>query len=545
VKERIARRGIAPQDRNVEIATSGLDAPPRNDSLFRDQKKLDAAVEVAIWWRSVRARTVPTFLPLLFDEHRHLVLKGGGGSGKSIFAGQKIIERCVSEPGHRFLVVRKVAKSLRQSCFRQLAEQAREYYPDEVDKIPQGQSGDMYITFKNGSEILFSGLDDVEKLKSIRRITGVWIEEATEVLENDFDQLDIRLRDKSNYYQQIIVTFNPISITHWLKKRFFDRKDEDVRVHESTYLDNPYLPEANRKVLEKFKDTNPYFYTVYCLGMWGVIGRTFFNAKQLQSQLQKKIKPAKIGNFRFDYDGLQITNIRFEEDKDGIVKIYRLPQPGRPYVIGGDTAGEGSDSFVGQCIDNITGVQCATLKNSYEHGMDEGTYAHQMYCLGMWYNEALMAIETNFSTHPQKELERLGYRKFFVREREDTYTGAIAQSYGFRTDKLTRPVILGNLQGIVREHVELIQDEETLNEMLTFTLNEERQLRPEAEAGSHDDCVMAIAIAFIARSQQRMTVESGTDYGTEGWTKDMWEDYNRASPAEKKMLLEHWGSVKV
>ena len=147
-----------------------------------NQKKLDAAVNVAIWWKEVKERTVPTFLPLLFDEHRHLVMKGGGGSGKSIFAGQKVIERSVSEPGHRFLVVRKVAKSLRQSCFRQLAEQAMELYPEEVEKIPKGESGDMYIKFKNGSEILFSGLDDVEKLKSIRRITGVWVEEATDIL---------------------------------------------------------------------------------------------------------------------------------------------------------------------------------------------------------------------------------------------------------------------------------------------------------------------------------------------------------------------------
>lgn len=510
--------------------------------LQMDRKKLDAAVEVAIWWKTVKARTVPAFLPLLFDDHRHLVMKGGGGSGKSVFAGQKVIERCVSEPGHRFLVVRKVGKSLRQSCFRQLAEQAMEYYPGEVQKIPKGQSGDMYITFKNGSEILFSGLDDVEKLKSIRGITGIWVEEATEVLENDFDQLDIRLRDKSRYYQQIIVTFNPISITHWLKKRFFDRKDADVRVHESTYKDNPHLPEANRKVLEKFKETNPYFYTVYALGMWGVIGRTFFNAKQLQAQLQKKIKPAKVGNFRFDYDGMQITNIRFEEDRDGSIKIYKLPESGRPYVTGGDLAGEGSDRFVGQVLDNITGMQCAVLRNSYEQGMDEGTYAHQMYCLGMWYNEALIAIETNFSTHPQKELERLGYKNFYVREREDTYSAKLTKSFGFRTDKLTRPVILGNLQGIVREHVELIQDEDTLNEMLTFTLNEERQLRPEAEAGSHDDCVMAIAIAFIARAQQRMTVNVAADTRTAKWSADMWEDYRRASAAEKQMLRQRWGN---
>ena len=504
-------------------------------------QKLDKAVEVALWWKTVKERTVPCFLPLLFDQNRYLVLKGGGGSGKSIFAGQKIIERCVSEPGHRFLVVRKVGKSLRQSCFAQLKEQVMDMYPDEVAKIPQGESGDMYILFKNGSQILFSGLDNVEKLKSIRRITSIWIEEATEVLKNDFDQLDIRLRDQTEHYQQIIVTFNPVSVTHWLKQHFFDRDMEDLRKHESTYKDNPYLPEKNRKVLENFKETNPYYYTVYALGMWGVIGRTFFSAQKIQRQLERRIQPMSVGTFEYQYDGLRITNIRWVEDEEGPVMIYRHPEQGRPYVAGGDTAGEGSDAFVTQILDNITGLQVAKLKSSYERGMDEGAYAHLTYCLGMYYNEALLAIETNFSTYPQKELERIGYRRFWVREKVDDFTGQIVNSYGFQTNKLTRAAILGNLQSIVRESVEVIQDRETLEEMLTFTMNEEKQLRPEAEANCHDDCVMSLAIAFNARGQQRMTVEVKGTARKEKWTKDMWEDYRAASAAEKQMLLQLWG----
>ena len=72
-------------------------------------------------------------------------------------------------------MVRKVAKTLRESCFDQLRAQAYEFCPQEVAKIPQGKSSDMYLLFRNGSEILFAGLDDVEKLKSIHDITGIWI----------------------------------------------------------------------------------------------------------------------------------------------------------------------------------------------------------------------------------------------------------------------------------------------------------------------------------------------------------------------------------
>ena len=71
----------------------------------------------AQWYNELRDTSNDTFMPLFADEHRYLVLKGGGGSGKSIFAGRKELERCVSEPKHRILVCRKVARTLRESCF--------------------------------------------------------------------------------------------------------------------------------------------------------------------------------------------------------------------------------------------------------------------------------------------------------------------------------------------------------------------------------------------------------------------------------------------
>ena len=175
----------------------------------RNESRLDQAVEAAQWLKELRETNNDTFLPLFWDKHRYLVLKGGGGSGKSIFAGRKILERAATEPGHRFLVVRKVAKTLRTSCFNQLKSQAYEYYEDQVEKIPKGESSDMYITFRNGSQILFAGLDDVEKLKSIFDITGIWIEEASEVLESDFNQLDIRLRTQCPYYLQLSSVLTP------------------------------------------------------------------------------------------------------------------------------------------------------------------------------------------------------------------------------------------------------------------------------------------------------------------------------------------------
>ncbi len=248
--------------------------------------------QVDRWYRTLQAASNPAFLPLFFDEHRYLVLCGGGGSGKSIFAGRKVLERVTTEKGHRWLVCRKVAKTLRDSCFAQLRGQIAEHYPSAGAKV---NISDMRISFPNGSEILFAGLDDVEKLKSIYDITGIWVEEASEITEGDFNQLDIRLRTDFPHYLQMILSFNPISITHWLKKRFFDRKDERATTHRSTYKDNRFLTAEAVRTLEAFKDTDPYYYTVYCLGEWGVTGKTVFDGQAVSERLGRTPEPVKGG----------------------------------------------------------------------------------------------------------------------------------------------------------------------------------------------------------------------------------------------------------
>ena len=460
------------------------------------------------------------------DHSRYLVLMGGGGSGKSVFAGRKLLERVTTEPGHRWLVCRKVAKTLRDSCFAQLRGQIAEHYPDAGATI---KTGDLEISFPNGSVILFAGLDDVEKLKSIYNITGIWIEEASELLEEDFNQLDIRLRGETKYYKQIILSFNPISITHWLKRRFFDMQDPRATTHRSTYRDNRFLDAEAVRTLEAFRDTDPYYYQVYCLGEWGVTGKTVFDGQAVAERLSRIPEPVKRGYWEDE---------RWIDAKDGPVQIFREPEEGRPYVIGGDTSGEGSDWFVAQVLDNVTGEQVAVLRHQYE----EDTYAKQVFRLGEYYNDALVGIEANYSTYPIKRLEQLGYRNQYVREQEDTYTGAIRKAYGFQTNVRTRPVIIAQLVEAMRDGINQVNDRTTLEEMLTFVRNE--KLRAEAEEGAHDDCVMALAIAWYIRPQQRMTVQRAEPEGKARWTEDMWDDYYSADEETRRYLISKWGEPK-
>ena len=129
--------------------------------------------------------------------------------------------------------------------------------------------------------------------------------------------------------------------------------------------------------------------------------RFFKDKNKIINRLQEVREPIKQGYFDYKYDGKTITNYTFIESKSkNYIKIYEDVKDGYPYVLGGDTAGIGKDSFAGDIINNNSGNQCATL----ELELDETEYTMQMYCLGMYYNEALMCIETNYSTYPVKKL---------------------------------------------------------------------------------------------------------------------------------------------
>jgi phage terminase large subunit len=177
--------------------------------------------------------------------------------------------------------------------------------------------------------------------------------------------------------------------------------------------------------------------------------------------------------------------------------LYQVPNVPEmtQYAIGGDTSGEGSDFFVGMVLDARTGNQVAVLK----HQFDSDQYAKQMYCLGVYYKNALIGIEANFDSFPIMELQRLGYPNQYAREAQDTYTGKTEKRFGFKTTSLTRPTAISRLIEIVREHCETINDRETLEELLTIVRNEKGRI--EAPEGGHDDMMMALAIAHQIRDQ--------------------------------------------
>lgn len=220
-----------------------------------------------------------SFYDLLDCDSRYLVLCGGAGSGKTEFAARKLFIRGMNEGKHRFLVLRKVRSRVRESVvavFEAMLREAEvEYNYNHTDRV---------LTWTNPAgdtvEVLFDGLDDPEKIKSIKGITSMWLEETTEFTKQDFLQLDLRLREPGPGYHQIIMTFNPDEVAGpWIKERFFDRVDPNATIHRSTIMDNPVdeVREKYTRQLADLKGQDETMYSIYALGEWAAAKGKIYN----------------------------------------------------------------------------------------------------------------------------------------------------------------------------------------------------------------------------------------------------------------------------
>ena len=209
----------------------------------------------------------PTLYPLLLDyTHRFEFYKGSAGSGKSYFITQKLIIRACKEP-IKILVCRRYGTTIRNTCFALFKEILTKWklYPGIV-KI---RETDFNIKFPNGSEIIFTGLDEENKLLSLNNISTIFVEEVYEVSRDILEQLSLRMRGQAEG-QQIIAAFNPISKNHWLYNFCVEEPPQSFIFSETTYKDNPFLNAEYIAELEEMLIRNPNKARVYVLGQWGV-----------------------------------------------------------------------------------------------------------------------------------------------------------------------------------------------------------------------------------------------------------------------------------
>ena len=226
------------------------------------------------------------FADILLIESRYLVLYGGRGSGKSEAVARKIFFRCWYEGGHRVLITRKIRRSLKDSALKVML-----LLLSGSDVKYTYNKTDLFIRFRgqNGewNELLFYGLDDPEKLKSLKGITMVWIEEATDLSKADFIEVDLILREPSKFYKQLMMSFNPDETKAlWLKEMFFGEKPDfytgagkkrDSFLHHSSIMHNPVdtVVEEYVDILDDLDDEA--LTKIYKHGIWAAPkGRIFF-----------------------------------------------------------------------------------------------------------------------------------------------------------------------------------------------------------------------------------------------------------------------------
>ena len=270
------------------------------------------------------------YTPFLLDERYLQIYFGGSSSGKSCFIAQRIVLDTLA--GRNTLVVRKVAKTLKGSAWNEITKAIRKYKLTGYFEIGKSE---MIITAKNnGCQILFAGLDDVEKVKSITPangiLTDIWVEEATEINYEDFKQLEKRLRGQSKHKKRVTLSFNPIYKTHWIYLEFFKDWDEsktilsgdDLLILKTTHIDNEFLTAEDHARLAN--ETDEYYYNVYTLGNWGVLGDVIFRNWRVED-LSEQIK-----NFDNIRNGLDFG---FSADPFAFIRVHIDRMRKKIYVL--------------------------------------------------------------------------------------------------------------------------------------------------------------------------------------------------------------------
>lgn len=222
----------------------------------------------------------------------------------------------------KLLVVRQTYASMKDSVFAELI--------GAINNMKMGayvnvKTTPLELNFSNGSQVLFKGADDETKLLSISGVDKVWIEEASDITQDMFNQLELRLRG-GGLKKQFYLTFNPISETHWLKREFFDNPKEDCFVLHTTYLDNRFLDDNYINTLLDMKERNYEKYRVYALGQWGVLGKPVFENWEVRDDVAQEAQGVDIHGLDFGYGGSDPTAFVYAKVDEEARTVYILQE---------------------------------------------------------------------------------------------------------------------------------------------------------------------------------------------------------------------------
>ena len=271
----------------------------------------------------------------LFDyDHFIEVWYGGASSGKSHGVVQKVVLKALKHWNHprKVLWLRKVDRTIKDSIFADVLGCLSDWRLLNLCKVNQTN---YTITLPNGALFLFKGMQDPERIKSIKGLSDVVMEEASEFTLDDYTQLTLRLREPKHKQRQLFCMFNPVSKLNWTYKQWFAddvEVDEDrVVIHQSTYKDNRFLDEANIQTIEDLRRTNPAYYKIYTLGEFATLDKLVFPAfdKRRLNLASLRHLPSYFGlDFGYTNDETAFMHVKVDENSKTIYVVEEYAQHG-------------------------------------------------------------------------------------------------------------------------------------------------------------------------------------------------------------------------
>lgn len=255
---------------------------------------------------------------------------GGASSGKSHGVFQKIVIKALKDwkKPRKILVLRKVGATVRDSVFADV--QATLSYFGILNMCKVNMSA-FRIELPNGAEFIFKGMDNAEKIKSIKGISDVVMEEASEFILDDYTQLTLRLRDKAHKQKQIYLMFNPVSKANWVYNAFFVKKPKNTVVYQTTYKDNRFLDAVTRENIEELANRNEAYYKIYALGEFATLDKLVF-PKYTKVLLNKDDLRQITSYFGLDYgfinDPSAFMHVKIDDDRKRLYVVEEYVKKG-------------------------------------------------------------------------------------------------------------------------------------------------------------------------------------------------------------------------
>ena len=255
---------------------------------------------------------------------------GGASSGKSHGVFQKIVIKALKnwKKPRKILVLRKVGATVRDSVFADVQSTLSYFGILNMCKINMSA---FRIELPNGAEFIFKGMDNPEKIKSIKGISDVVMEEASEFTLDDYTQLTLRLRDKAHKQKQIYLMFNPVSKANWVYNAFFVKKPKNTVVYQTTYKDNRFLDALTRENIEELANRNEAYYKIYALGEFATLDKLVFPkyTKVLLNKDDLRQIPSYFGlDYGFINDPSAFMHVKIDDDRKRLYVVEEYVKKG-------------------------------------------------------------------------------------------------------------------------------------------------------------------------------------------------------------------------